>query len=91
MNLIPLYLACGAVLGLWHFGSLEWLSRHLLARGSLGSCIGLHLLRLAVLALVGYWCARHGASALGAWLLGLLATRSWLLHRVRQTASAEAR
>jgi F1F0 ATPase subunit 2 len=82
---IFLFGGLGLLVGLWHFGSLQWLSRRLLSssRPNWRILIALQLLRIAVLVLTCWWAVSHGAWPLLAMALGILAARVVLLRQVR--------
>lgn len=76
----------GLLVGLWHFGSLRWLTRRLIAPSGPDwrFFLPLQLLRMAVLILAGWLAVRQGAWPLLGLGLGVLAARALLLHRVRR-------
>jgi F1F0 ATPase subunit 2 len=87
-----LFAALGLLVGLWHFGSLRWLTRRLVSPTGPGwpMVLLLQLLRVAVLALAGLWVVRQGAWPLLAFALGVLAARAVLLMRLRRTGDARS-
>jgi F1F0 ATPase subunit 2 len=76
----------GLLVGLWHFGSLHWLSQRLVSAAGADwrVVLPLQLLRIAVLVLAGLVAVRQGAGPLLALALGLLAARAILLRRARK-------
>jgi F1F0 ATPase subunit 2 len=89
---ILLFGALGLIVGLWHFGSLHWLSRQLVSASGPNWRIALpvQLLRIAVLVLACWWAVRHGAWPLISMALGIVAARIVLLKRVRRAEEAHS-
>lgn len=77
-------LAVGMPLGFFHFGTLWWNARALVA-GSAARAIGFHVLRFAVLAVILYALAKVGAMALLTAAIGILVARSLVLRRIRSS------
>ena len=94
MNPLSLFLfaALGLLLGLWHFGSLHWLSQRLV--GVEGprwrSMLLVQLLRIAVLVGACWWAVRFGALPLLALALGMVVARVLLLRKVRRFEETQA-
>lgn len=90
MNPLTLFLfgGLGLLVGLWHFGSLQWLSQRLLsAKGpDWRIVLPVQLLRIAVLVAACWWAVRFGAWPLLTLALGILAARVVLIRRARRTA-----
>lgn len=88
MNAVSLFLfaALGLLLGLWHFGSLRWLSQRLVsAEGPRWRTMAtVQLLRIAVLVGACWWAVRFGALPLLALALGMVMARVLLLRKVRR-------
>lgn len=91
MNLF-LFGGLGLLVGLWHFGSLRWLSQRLVStsRPQWGIALAVQLLRIAVLVGACWWAVQFGAWPLLALALGMVVARIWLLRQVRRTDEAEA-
>ena len=85
-----MFAALGLLVGLWHFGSLRWLSQRLVRPSGPDwrIVLPLQLLRIAVLVLAGLLAVRQGAWPLLGLGLGVLAARALLLHRVRREGEA---
>lgn len=77
----------GLLVGLWHFGSLRWLSQRLVSAEGPNWRIVLpvQLLRMAVLVGACWWAVRFGAWPLLALALGIVAARVILIRRARRT------
>jgi hypothetical protein len=84
---VLLFGALGLLLGLWHFGSLRWLSQRLVdATGpSWRMVLLVQLLRIAVLVLACWWAVGYGAWPLLALALGTVVARFLLLKQARGT------
>jgi len=91
--LLPLtpWALAGLVIGAWHFASLRWLSRRLLApsAGAL-RLAALYLLRIAVLVAACTAAARQGAGPLLALAAGLLVARLAFVAHARRPAMEAA-
>ena len=81
-----MFTALGLLVGLWHFGSLRWLSQRLVSASGPDwrVVLPLQLLRIAVLVVAGLLAVRQGAWPLLGLGLGVLAARALLLHRTRR-------
>jgi F1F0 ATPase subunit 2 len=94
MNPLNLFLfgGLGLIVGLWHFGSLHWLSRRLMSTSGphWGVMVPVQLLRIAMLVGSCWWTVRFGAGPLLALALGMVAARMLLIRRVRRGAASEA-
>ena len=94
MNAVSLFLfaALGLLVGLWHFGSLHWLSQRLVsAEGPRWrSMLLVQLLRIAVLVGACWWAVRFGALPLLALALGMVVARVLLLKKVRRLEETQA-
>lgn len=91
--LLPLtpWALAGLVIGAWHFASLRWLSRRLLApSGGTVRLAGLYLLRVAVLVAACTAAARQGAGPLLALATGLLLARLAFVAHARRPAMEPA-
>ncbi|QCB48147.1 ATP synthase subunit I [Hydrogenophaga sp. PAMC20947] len=86
LNLL-LFGGLGLLVGLWHFGSLHWLSQRLVsAEGpNWRTVLPVQLLRIAVLVGACWWAVRFGAWPLLALALGIVAARVVLIRRARRT------
>jgi F1F0 ATPase subunit 2 len=93
MNPMNLFLfgALGLLVGLWHFGSLRWLSQRLVStsKPQWGIALAVQLLRIGVLVGACWWAVRFGAWPLLALALGIVAARVLLLRRARRTDESE--
>lgn len=94
MDAVSLFLfaALGLLVGLWHFGSLHWLSRRLVsAEGPRWrSMATVQLLRIVVLVGACWWAVRFGALPLLALALGMQVARVLLLRKVRRLEETKA-
>ena len=94
MNPLQLVLfgGLGLLVGLWHFGSLHWLSKRLVsAEGPRWrSMLLVQLLRIAVLVGACWWAVRFGALPLLALALGMVVARVLLLRKVRRLEETPA-
>lgn len=81
----------GLLVGLWHFGSLHWLSQRLVSEAGPNWRVMLpvQLLRIAVLVLACGWAVRHGAWPLLALALGIVVARVALLRQLRRGEGAQ--
>ncbi len=90
MNPLQLVLfgGLGLLVGLWHFGSLHWLSQRLLSVSGphWRAALAVQLLRIAVLVGACWWAVRFGAWPLIALALGILAARVVWLKKARRAA-----
>ena len=90
LNLL-LFAGLGLIVGLWHFGSLHWLSQRLV--GASGAnwrvMVPVQLLRIAVLTGSCWWAVRFGAWPLLALALGMVAARVVLIRQVRRGTESE--
>jgi F1F0 ATPase subunit 2 len=77
MTTALLFFLLGLPLGLWHFGSLHWLSAQLAQQQQprWAWMLGLHLLRLILMGAACYLAVRQGAWALLALALGVVVAR----------------
>ncbi|AOW14964.1 ATP synthase subunit I [Hydrogenophaga crassostreae] len=93
MNPMNLFLfgGLGLLVGLWHFGSLRWLSQRLVStpRPRWGIALAVQLLRIAVLVGACWWAVRFGAWPLLALALGMVAARVVLLRQARRAEAGE--
>ncbi len=76
-----LFALLGALLGTLHFAALRWNARLFLQPGGAGWGVLAQLFRMGLTAVGLLACARVGAVALLAALVGLLLARQLLLHR----------
>lgn len=94
MNAVSLFLfaALGLLVGLWHFGSLHWLSQRLVsAEGPRWrTMVTVQLLRIVVLVGACWWAVRFGALPLLALALGMVVARVLLLRKVRRLEETPA-
>lgn len=81
-----LFAGLGLLVGLWHFGSLQWLSQRLISASGphWRMVLPVQLLRIAVLVLACGWAVRHGAWPLLALATGIVVARVVLLKRARR-------
>jgi F1F0 ATPase subunit 2 len=86
-----LFGALGLLVGLWHFGSLRWLTQRLVSASGPGWTVFLllQMVRIGVLVVAGLFAVRHGAWPLLALALGVLAARALWLLRVRRAGASE--
>lgn len=88
MNILNSFLfgGLGLLVGLWHFGSLHWLSQRLVSASGPNwrMVLAVQLLRIAVLVLACWWAVSHGAWPLLAMALGIVVARVVLLRQVRR-------
>ncbi len=78
-----LAVVAGLMLGLFHFASLRWLTRHYLL-ASLPFVMAAWALRIMVLIAAFVLLARWGGGPLLAGAIGLLIGRWWIMRRVRK-------
>ena len=86
-----LFATLGLAVGLWHFGSLRWLSQRLLRASGPGwrVVLPLQLLRMAVLVAVCWMAVRQGAVPLLALGAGILLARVVWLRVTHSEAQTE--
>lgn len=85
---VILFTLLGLALGGWHFASLHWLSRRLLAAGAeappWARMALLQALRIGLLVAVFYGAVRQGALPLLGLAAGVLAGRALVLRHARR-------
>lgn len=93
MNILNaiLFGALGLLVGLWHFGSLRWLSERMVGASgpSWRLVLPVHLLRIAVLVLACWWAVRQGVWPLLALTMGMVGARVVLLRQARRAVEIQ--